>query len=320
MRALLLAATLLAPISALAVTDPTPGPKDSRVRSTPYDPQQVVRLTSTALSPLQVVFDVGEKPVFMAGALLSDTKEPKDWVARPSGNTLVLQPLQQLEPSVLFVRTVTADGVERHYAFELRTRDGSVADPADKAAYMTVQFGYKHPPTPEQIAAAQAKREAWRQAASERAAKVKLEAANVSFGGLQCRARGGPPTSGTVNCDYDKRDPEGCPVLFPTYYTNRPVVYDDGHRTTLVFAPHAVLPEIYTINQDGKEAIATTINDSTPTGLQVVLPTVQREMRLRRGGKVCALRNNAFDPYGTQPGGGSGTVSPDVVRELRAGR
>ena len=39
----------------------------------------------------------------------------------------------------------------------------------------------------------------------------------------------------------------------------------------------------------------------------VVVPSVQREMRLRRGGKVCALRNNAFDPIGMEPGGGDGT-------------
>ena len=94
-------------------------------------------------------------------------------------------------------------------------------------------------------------------------------------------------------------------------------VYDDGTRTTLLFAPHAVLPEIYVINQDGKEAVATTVNDSTAAGLRVMVPTVQREMRLRRGGKVCALRDNAFDPVGVEPGGGNGTASPEVVRRVR---
>lgn len=294
---LVLAASLLAPLTAFAVTDPVPGTKDSRVRSTPYDAEQVVRLTSTGLSPLQVILEGGEKPVTIAGALVfTDPKQAKDWLARPSGNVLILQPLRQMEPSVLFVRTVTADGRERHYAFELRTREGNVADLSDKAAYMTVQFAYKAQPSPEQIAAAQIRRETARSAAAEQATKVRLEQAQFTT------AR---------NYNYSKRDPEGCPLLAPVY------VYDDGSRTTLVFAPHAVLPEVYTINQDGKEAIATTINDTTATGLQVVLPSVQREMRLRRGGKVCALRDNAFDPVGVQPGGGSGTVSPDVVRQVR---
>lgn len=296
-KALLLTAALLAPVSALAVADPVPGPEDSRVRSTPYDPQQVVRLTSTGLSPLQVILEAGEKPVTIAGAMVfTDPKQAKDWLARPSGNVLILQPLRQMEPSVLFVRTITADGQERHYAFELHTREGSVADLDDKAAYMTVQFVYKPHPTPEQVAAAQARREATRLAAAERATKARLELAQLNA---------------PRNYNYDKRDPEGCPLLAPVY------VFDDGSRTTLVFAPHAMLPEIYTINQDGKEAIATTINDTTPTGLQVVLPSVQRELRLRRGGKVCALRDNAFDPVGSQPGGGTGTVSPDVVRQVR---
>jgi type IV secretory pathway VirB9-like protein len=49
-----------------------------------------------------------------------------------------------------------------------------------------------------------------------------------------------------------------------------------------------------------------------------MVPTVQREMRLRRGGKVCALRDNAFDPVGVEPSGGNGTASPEVVRRVRA--
>lgn len=297
-RIVLLAATLLTSLPALAAVDPVAGAKDSRVRSSPYDPQQVVRLTSTGLSPLQVIFEAGEHPVTIAGALVyTDAKDAKDWLARPSGNVLILQPLRAMEPSILFVRTTAADGRERHYQFELRTRDGNLADATDRAAYMSVAFSYPLVPSPEAIAAAQARREATRIVAAERATKERLAQAQASA---------------PRNYRYDKRDPEGCPLLAPVY------AFDDGNRTTLVFAPHAVLPEIYTINQDGKEAVVTTINDTLPTGLKVVLPTVQREMRLRRGGKVCALRNNAFDPYGTQPGGGTGTVSPDVVREVRA--
>ena len=292
-----LVALLFASSSALAVTDPAPGPKDSRIRTTPYDPGQVVRLTSTGLSPLQVIFEEGEHPVTIAGALVfTDPKEAKDWLARPSGNVLILQPLRAMEPSVLFVRTTTADGKERHYSFELRTRDGSVADTADPDAYMTVRLTYPAAPSPEAIAAARARREAAQAAAEERAVRVRF----AQTGDL-----------GPRNYNYDKRDPAGCPLLAPLS------VFDDGTRTTLLFAPHAVLPEIYVINQDGKEAIATTVNDTTRAGLRVMVPSVQREMRLRRGGKVCALRDNAFDPVGTEPGGGNGTVSPDVVRRVR---
>jgi type IV secretion system protein VirB9 len=280
-----------------AVTDPAAGSKDSRIRTTPYDPGQVVRLTSTGLSPLQVIFEDGERPVTIAGALVfTDPKEAKDWLARPSGNVLILQPLRAMEPSVLFVRTAAADGKERHYSFELRTREGSVADAADPQAYMTVRLTYPAVPTPEAVAAAEARREAARDAAAERAVRVRF----AQTGDL-----------GPRNYNYDKRDPYGCPLLAPVS------VFDDGTRTTLLFAPHAVLPEVFLINQDGKEAVATTVNDSTPAGLRVMVPGVQREMRLRRGGKVCALRNNAFDPVGAEPGDGSGTISAEVVRRVR---
>ena len=294
----LLAMVFVAPMcissGAQAVTDPIAGSKDSRIRTTPYDPQQVVRLTSTGLSPLEVIFEAGERPVTIAGALVfTDPKDAKDWLARPSGNVLILQPLHAVDPSVLFVRTATADGQERHYSFELRTRDGNVADPGDPNAYMTVRVTYPVTPGPDEIAAARARREA----AAERLMQARF---------------GVTDEMGPRNYNYDKRDPVGCPLLAPMS------VFDDGTRTTLMFAPHAVLPEIYIINQDGKEAVATTVNDTMRGGLRVVVPAVQREMRLRRGGKVCALRNNAFDPIGRQPGGGGGTVSPNVTRQVRA--
>ena len=299
-KALLMAATLLAPLPALAVSEPVPGTKDSRVRTVAYDAREVVRLTSTGQTPLQIILEAGEKPTTIAGPqVVTDAKVAKEWLATAAGSVLILQPLRELEPSTLFVRTVTADGRERYYSFELRTRTGTIADPSDRAAYMTVEMTYKAvppPPSPEQVAAAEARREAAQAAAAERATKVRFEQAQFS---------------GARNYQYSKRDPEGCPLLAPVY------VFDDGNRTTLVFAPHTVLPEIYVINQDGKEAIVTTVNEVTATGLEVVLPSVQREMRLRRGGKVCALRDNALDPYGTQPGGGTGTISPDVVRQVR---
>jgi len=295
-HSLLFVATLLSPLPALAVTDPTPGPRDSRVRSTPYDQQQVVRLTSTGLAPLQVIFEAGEKPLTIAGPMVfTKPEDAKDWLARPSGNVLILQPLHDMAPSVLFVRTSTADGQERSYAFELRTRDGDLTNPNDSGAYMTVRFAYKPAPNPALIAEAAARRQAAASAASARVVQARLAQSQIA----------------SRNYNYDKRDPEGCPLLAPQY------VFDDGNRTTMVFAPHSVLPEIYAINQDGKEAVMTTINETTATGLEVVIPNVYRQMRLRRGGKVCALRNNAFDPVGAQPGGGTGTVSPDVVRQVR---
>jgi len=306
-RSLLLAATLLAPVPALAVIDPVPGPRDSRVRSTPYDAQQVVRLTSTGLVPLQVVLEAGEKAVMIAGAMVQvigdDGKIPetRDWLAKRSGNVLVLQPLRQMEPSMLFVRSLAADGRERPYSFELRTRDGKITDASDHDAYMTVEFAYKHVPTPDEIAAWRARRDALVAARGDQAVQARFAQAQLGF----------------VNANYDKRDPVGCPLLAPVSINGQPAISDDGHRTTLTFAPHTVLPEVYVINQDNKKANTTTINETTADELRVIVPSVQRGLVLLRGGKVCAIRNNAFDTVGTQPGGGTGTISPDVVRQVR---
>src|SRR3954447_1098265 len=174
--AALMAAILLTSAPAWAVADPTPGAKDSRVRAAAYDPQQVVRLTSTALSPLEVVLEGGEKPITIAGSsVYTDPKETGGWLARPSGNVLILQPQRQQDPSVLFLRTATADGRERHYNFELRTRDGSMTDPADRSAYMSVHFTYPlPPPSPEAVAAWRARREAAQATVAERSAQIRL--------------------------------------------------------------------------------------------------------------------------------------------------
>lgn len=296
-RSLLLAAAVLVPMSAHAVSDPKPGPRDPRMRTTPYDPMQILRLTSTGLSPLELMVEAGETPMTVAGALVStNPKEAQDWYAHQSGNVLFLQPLHTMEPSMLFFRSTTADGHERHYAVELHTRNGNIADPADQEAYVAVQFTYKAVPTPEAVAQWRARHEQSAAAAAERAVRFRLAASAAA-----------PTTNG----DYWKRDPVGCPLLAPSSVT------DDGNRTTMVFPPHAVLPEVYVINQDGKEAITSTVNTTTPYGLQVVLTSVHRELRLRRGGKVCALQNRRFDAIGTEPGGGSGTVSPNVVRGVR---
>lgn len=296
--AALLAASLLAPSIASAVTDPTPGKEDSRIRSARYDPDQVIRLTSTGLSPVQVILEAGENQVTVAGTkVFTNPKKATDsgvqsyWVAAMSGNVLILQPNAMIEPTVLFLRTNTADGHERHYSFEVQTREGAIADPNDREAYMTVRMVYPIIPTPESEAQARAKREV---------AEARSLDANFAVA----------EDSGWRNYAYDKRSP-GCTYLAPV------VVFDDGVRTTLMFTPGAVLPEVYVVNQDGKEAISTTVNNTTRAGLQVVVPSVQHEMRLRRGGQVCALRDNAYEMVGQEPGGGSGTVSANVTRTVR---
>ena len=140
-----------------------------------------------------MIFEAGERPVTIAGALVfTDPKQAKDWLARPSGNVLILQPLRAVEPSVLFVRTIAADGQERHYSFELRTREGSVADTTDPEAYMTVRITY--PVIPRQRISRRLGVGA--QATAERAMQARFTLTDEV---------------GPRNYNYDKRDPVGCP-------------------------------------------------------------------------------------------------------------
>ena len=222
--------------------------------------------------------------------------DAEGWFAKPSGNMLLLMPTKPIEMTMLFVRTVTADGKDRHYTFELRNRKSTAGETVDPSTYVSVQFTYKARPDPDAIAAAQARRRTEQEAVAQRVVVNTLSQA---------------ASTGPFNTNYLKRDPVGCPVLAPVY------AFDNGVRTSLVFAPNTTLPEIYVLNQDGKEAITTPIAAVSSMGLQIDIPGIFHEMRLRRGGKVCAIQNASYDPIGIQPGGGTGTISSDVVRAVR---
>lgn len=275
--------------AAHAAVDPqTHKDGDPRIRYAAYAPGQVYRLTSTGLTPLEIVFDDGESPEMIAGTLVStDQKHAKDWYAFHHDNVLILQPLHAMAPSILFVGTGRTNGQPgRNYTFELDTRDGSVAQP-DGAAYVQVNMTY-----PAEEAAARAA--AWRARQNAvRAAQAKARLAQAEFGGPR-------------NWRYLA---QGSTVIQPLS------VSDDGQNTMLLFPPHATLPVPYIVNQDGRESIVQTTSQDTPDGLLMILHMTVPEIVLRRGKQVCALYNQAYDPIGKTPG--TGTLSADVVREVR---
>jgi type IV secretion system protein VirB9 len=261
---------------------------DPRIRYAAYASGQVYRLTSTGLTPLEIVFAEGESPEMIAGTLAStDQKHAKDWYAFHHDNVLILQPLHAMAPSILFVGTGRANGQPgRNYTFELDTRDGNVAQPDDDA-YVQVNMTY-----PADEAAARAA--AWRaRQDAAHAAQAKARLAQAQFEGQR-------------NWRYLA---QGSTLIQPVS------VSDDGQNTMLLFPPHAAVPVPYIINQDGKESIVQTTSQDTPDGLLMILHTTVAEVVLRRGRQVCALYNQGYDPIGKMPG--TGTLSPDVVREVR---
>lgn len=105
----------------------------------------------------------------------------------------------------------------------------------------------------------------------------------------------------------------------PNYALNAPAtlpaVWDDGNSTFLRFPGNVPIPPIFVVNDAGKEATA---DYTVKQGGTVMLHSVVREIRLREDDRVACIKNDAFNPLGTDPG--TGTTSPDIKRDVRASR
>lgn len=297
---------------AWATQEPVPSKADPRIRTASYTTADMLHLTSTDLNPVQIVLEQGEKVVSFAGKLVSsaakaeDMKTIHDWFLIASGNSVVLQPLQQEPKSYLFLNTEAPDGSPRHYRFQLDTRASN--DP-DGSEYEAINMVY-----PEVIAAQ--KRAAWEAAAAARAkAKAAADAREADkLAEWKLKQEQGPYAEGR-NWHYTaqniKEGDNSCDVIGPEHAAG---ISDDGVTTRLLFAPHTALPMPYVLDQDGKEAVVQHSQVDTKDGVVMTLHTVAKQVILRRGKRGCALNNDAYDPVGHQPG--TGTVSAHVVREL----
>lgn len=312
-------AVSLACASAHAAVFPQKNAKgDPRVRTVLYNTAQPINLASTGLEPLRLVFEQDEVPKSVSGMAVyfvhpdQNGAEPDRsnwpalrWEARRSANVLMLQPFGMMQPTVAFIHSVTADKLTRHYSVLLTTRDGNVLDPADPEAYFEVDWTYPHVATPDEIAAWRRRRDEQAAFGDERRARALVNEAKEA-------------AAATVNRNYLKDPVEDehrrCSELFPRD------MYDDGHDTTMLFAPHALLPAVAVLNQDGKRADVTPFPETTPDGVKVVLPAVYKELRLYRGEKVCGVKNDGWDKDGTPRNGGTGTASPRVIRTVRGAR
>ena len=85
---------------------------------------------------------------------------------------------------------------------------------------------------------------------------------------------------------------------------------DDGQNTGFRYAGQRPLPSVFLVGADGaEEAIRPTMR-----GEWLIVPYLRAEIRLRLGNEVVALYNRGINL--SAPGPGTGTVSPDVVREV----
>ena len=273
--------------------EPRPGVKDSTIRTLPYDPAVTIYLTSTDLSPVELVVAPGEHRVMVAGARLTqDPSKATDWYEHDNNNIIIFQPLKQMVPSVGFLQTETAEGETRHYTILLHTRVGDVSDVSDKDNYSEVDMVYPHTATPAELAAQRARRDA----AEERAAHERLVQDQFTV---------------PRNRDYSPQGKD-CPALMPKDMS------DDSHFTTLLFSPGQALPNVVWYEAATKaEHKLSPDPETTQAGVLITVTGVYKELRLRSDDQVCALHNNAYHLPATMPGDNSGTSSPFVVREVR---
>jgi type IV secretion system protein VirB9 len=276
MRAVtILAASLLvlaAPLSASALDMPKAGVSDPRIKVVDYDPWAVVHVTGVFRTATQIV--LGEDETILHVALGDAT----GWDVAPEKNILFVKPKAPRGPTNLIV-TTSRGSTTRSYTFELSTRGGS-ASRATADTVFVLRFRY---PADEKakVAVALSAQDA---ALEQRVVDLKLEHAVVE---------------GHRNLAYAV---QGASSLQPSE------VSDNGRFTVLRFPANQPIPTLYQVESTGTESLV----PFDVRGEFVVIHAVARELRLRRGREVLCIYNEAFEPYGTNPG--TGTATGDVQR------
>lgn len=261
---------------ALALDVPIGMSTDNRIRTVNYTPNDVVQVIGRYRASTQIEFAPTEEIAHIA---IGDSVS---WEVAPARNILFLKPRERNPPTNLQVVTIRQTGERRVYQFELRAVDGEVTR---NDAYFVVRFRY---PTDEQ--ALRQQQAAAAQAAAGRAAADEALSLHQAYG-----AR---------NYSYSA---QGSRPLQPDS------VYDDGRVTTMRFDGNREIPAIYMVQADGSETMIPW--DARQGGQVVVIHGTAREFRLRMGGVVLCIFNEAYDPVGVNAA--TGTTSPSVERTVQ---
>jgi len=272
----LMICAFLALSPANALDVPVGGSEDKRIRYVNYNASDVVKVVGRYRASTQIEFDPHEE---IAHVAIGDSMA---WEIAPAKNILFLKPREKHPPTNLQVVTIRYSGERRVYQFELQATEGDVRQ-AD--SYFAVRFRYPH----------------------DMEARRKAEAAAKAVTADQKRA----DEALSLHQDYGARNyqysAQGSRAIQPD------MIYDDGKVTTMRFAGNREIPAIYMVQSDGKETLIPW--DARRSGEVVVIHGVAKEFRLRRGGDVICIFNEAYDPVGVNPG--TGTTSPSVERVVK---
>ncbi len=270
--AILAAATLAVSSPALALDTPKSGPSDPRIKVVDYDPWAVVKITGVFRTATQILLGPDETILHVA------VGDATGWDVAAEQNILFVKPKAARPPTNLIV--TTSRGTEtRNYTFELLTRAGSSARNTPDTVF-GLRFRY---PQDEKAAAASALT-AQAAALERRIVELKLDRAVVE---------------GRRNLNYGV---QGATALQPSE------VSDNGRFTVMRFPANQQVPAIYQVESSGTESLI----PFDVRGEFVVVHAVVRQLRLRQGRDVLCIYNQAFEPYGVNPG--TGTAAPDVQR------
>ena len=270
--AMVAAVALMAASPAFALDTPKSGPSDPRIKVVDYDPWAVVKITGVFRTATQILLGADESILHVA---VGDTS---GWDVAAEKNILFVKPKAARPPTNLIV-TTSRGSETRNYTFELSTRAGSSARNTPDTVF-GLRFRY---PQDEKAAAAAA---LTGQAAALERRIVELKVVRAVVEGRR-------------NLNYGV---QGASALQPSE------VSDNGRFTVLRFPANQQVPAIYQVEAGGTESLI----PFDVRGEFVVVHAVVRQLRLRRGRDVLCIYNQAFEPYGVNPG--TGTAAPDVQR------
>jgi type IV secretion system protein VirB9 len=200
------------------------------------------------------------------------------WDVAAEKNILFIKPKEREAATNLIVTTSRGDQT-RNYTFELVTAGRRRVG----AAYYQVRFRY---PQDERARATAAL------SAAEAALQQKISALKLEHGVVE----------GARNYAYTV---EGAGELQPSE------VSDNGRFTVLRFPANQAVPAIYAVTADGTESLL----PFDVRGEFVVVHSVERTLRLRRGRSLLCIYNDAWQPYGVNLG--TGTAAPDIDRTIK---
>lgn len=275
---------------ALANQLPHAGVLDTRMRYVPYDPGQVVHLSTEVNATLVVGFSDKEK---VSAVAETDTTHLS---AAPKGNYLFFRPTAALPLQPVVVLTTLPDGKMRRYVFEVETVTTPSMGNGTASVYYSVQFTYPLDNAVTDAAKAAAAEDA-RLKAAQAAQQAQVQTA------LQ-KPVADPKADQVRNWRYVAR---GDRSLTPI------AVFDNGYSTVFRFPENERIPAIFVVEPDGKEATA----PYSVTGGYAQVGMTAREFRLRDGDTVLEVFNLGYDTMGVNPA--TGTVSKDVERVVKTG-